>query len=422
MHARTSGQLVVDRRPAAKPAHGLLPALPRDPALHLVRALVVRRRSSSRSSPGSSRSFTGQLPAGLHRFFCAYVRYTAHLAAYLTLVANPYPPFVGDAGDYPIDVQLPGPERAVPLADPLPALARASRRCFVSSRSAASPFVRIPSTGTAVHVAGRKVRGSERLGPARLVRVRRHRADAARASGRRRLQRRLPERSHSPTCSSSQTAIRARTRRRCSPASSGRRVHPVHLVGDSDDLRRSRVTVFFRLPLAIPHLVWLVLWGILAFLAAILHWFATLFTGRPAGGSAPVPLAVPAVLVARVCVPVPRSEPVPGLPGSRALPARPRAAATGAAEPLEDGFPDPPRDPRVDRHRRTRSGPGRSRPDMVRRDRRRAPPVGLRNYSAYALRYSGQVNAYMLLITETYPHASPLEGAAPEQLAFAEPA
>ena len=37
-------------------------------------------------------------------------------------------------------------------------------------------------------------------------------------------------------------------------------------------------------------------------------------------------------------------------------------------------------------------------------------PEGLRNLSAYALRYGGQVNAYLLLLTDVYPHASPLEG------------
>ncbi len=44
--------------------------------------------------------------------------------------------------------------------------------------------------------------------------------------------------------------------------------HPIGLI-DSDDLRRSRLTVFFRYPLTIPHLVWLVIWGI-----------AAIFTGR----------------------------------------------------------------------------------------------------------------------------------------------
>jgi hypothetical protein len=41
-------------------------------------------------------------------------------------------------------------------------------------------------------------------------------------------------------------------------------------------------------------------------------------------------------------------------------------------------------------------------------------PWGLRNLAAYALRYSAQHNAYALLLTDRYPHASPLEGADPE--------
>ncbi len=40
--------------------------------------------------------------------------------------------------------------------------------------------------------------------------------------------------------------------------------------------------VFFRLPLAAPHLVWLILWGIVVFLAAVVNWFITLFRGRSA--------------------------------------------------------------------------------------------------------------------------------------------
>ena len=59
--------------------------------------------------------------------------------------------------------------------------------------------------------------------------------------------------------------------------------HPIGLIV-TDDLRRSRLTVFFRLLLAIPHLIWLALWGIAAELAALVAWFAALFTGRvPAG-------------------------------------------------------------------------------------------------------------------------------------------
>src|SRR6478672_423060 len=51
--------------------------------------------------------FTGKPPDSFHRLMCAYVRYQAHLSAYLSLVGNPYPGFLGEAGEYPIDVGLP---------------------------------------------------------------------------------------------------------------------------------------------------------------------------------------------------------------------------------------------------------------------------------------------------------------------------
>ena len=60
-------------------------------------------------------------------------------------------------------------------------------------------------------------------------------------------------------------------------------VHPVRLVV-TDDLQRSRLTVFFRLLLVIPHLLWLGLFGIGVFFVAIVNWFATLFTGRAPKG------------------------------------------------------------------------------------------------------------------------------------------
>jgi hypothetical protein len=59
--------------------------------------------------------------------------------------------------------------------------------------------------------------------------------------------------------------------------------HPIGLIVD-DDLRRSRLTVFFRLILAIPHVVVLALWGIAAMLAVLVAWFAALFTGRVPDG------------------------------------------------------------------------------------------------------------------------------------------
>jgi hypothetical protein len=44
--------------------------------------------------------------------------------------------------------------------------------------------------------------------------------------------------------------------------------------------KRSRLTTFFRAILAIPHIIVLYVWGLLAGLAVIIAWFALLFTGR----------------------------------------------------------------------------------------------------------------------------------------------
>jgi hypothetical protein len=43
---------------------------------------------------------------------------------------------------------------------------------------------------------------------------------------------------------------------------------------------RSRLTTFFRLILAIPHFIVLYVWGILAFFAIVIAWFAIVITGR----------------------------------------------------------------------------------------------------------------------------------------------
>jgi hypothetical protein len=55
--------------------------------------------------------------------------------------------------------------------------------------------------------------------------------------------------------------------------------HPVRLVL-TDDLRRSRLVTLFRLPLSFPHLAWFTLWTVPAVVAAILNWLATLTFGK----------------------------------------------------------------------------------------------------------------------------------------------
>ncbi len=48
----------------------------------------------------------------------------------------------------------------------------------------------------------------------------------------------------------------------------------------TDDLARNRATVFFRIILAIPHLIWIALWGVAAFVVLVINWFATLIAGQ----------------------------------------------------------------------------------------------------------------------------------------------
>jgi hypothetical protein len=59
--------------------------------------------------------------------------------------------------------------------------------------------------------------------------------------------------------------------------------HPIRLVV-TDDLRRNRLTVLFRILLVIPPVVWLAIWAIGAWLATVVAWFAGLFLGRVPDG------------------------------------------------------------------------------------------------------------------------------------------
>jgi hypothetical protein len=55
--------------------------------------------------------------------------------------------------------------------------------------------------------------------------------------------------------------------------------HPI-VLSDGGDLTRSRLTVFFRILLVIPYLIWLGLWGVLAEVVVIVTWVVALFAGR----------------------------------------------------------------------------------------------------------------------------------------------
>ena len=64
---------------------------------------------------------------------------------------------------------------------------------------------------------------------------------------------------------------------------SDRRPHPVRIVV-TDDLHRSRLTVFFRLFLAIPHYIWAVLIGTVVSVCVFVNWFILLIKGRTPDG------------------------------------------------------------------------------------------------------------------------------------------
>jgi hypothetical protein len=54
--------------------------------------------------------FMGRSPEGLHNFLATFLRYSTHVRAYLLLIADPYPPFTGKQGTYPIDLEVDPPQ------------------------------------------------------------------------------------------------------------------------------------------------------------------------------------------------------------------------------------------------------------------------------------------------------------------------
>src|SRR5579872_7177133 len=342
----------------------------------------------------------GRPPSGLHKFMCSYVRYLTHVNAYVGLVGNPYPGFVGEEGEYPIDVVLPVP--ALLLSS---SLGGAGNIRFSSGRGSSSKYggggggalggVCAVLGWFASMARGEMPKGLRDAGAYSIGYTAQMFAYLLFITDR------FPN--------ADPTAMLADVPR---PP-----VHPVHLVGDADDLRFSRVTVFFRLPLAIPHLVWFALWTVLAVLTAIVTWFATLFTGRP-------PAALHRFLSRYVRYALHlnaflylAANPFPGFVGER------------GRYPLDLELPPPERQNRWVTFFRIFV----ALPALLINGAlgwalivaafltwfvalfTGAAPWGLRNLSAYALRYGAQLNAYLYLLTDAYPHASPLEGSAAMQ-------
>jgi hypothetical protein len=362
----------------------------------------------------------GTPPAGLHRFMCAYIRYLAHLDAYLWLVANPYPGFVGEEGEYPIDITLPGPA-------PQPRW-KTFFRIFL-----ALPAIVLSSAlgggGSISYSNGKRRSGGGGGALSLVVAVLGWFASLVRGSMPKGLR---DAGAYSVGYSSQMLAYLLFVTERYPNADPtallegvGRPPeHPVRLVGDPHDLRRSRVTVFFRVLLALPHLVWLVLWAVAIVFAVIANWFVTLITGTPAR---PLHRFVAAWIRYRLHVYAFLylvANPFPGFIGE------------AGTYPLDLVVPEPQRQNRWKTFFRIPLAI----PAVAVNSAlgwalfisavytwfvalaRGSAPWGLRNLSAYALRYDAQTNAYVLLLTDRYPHASPLEGAPEPQHEFAEAA
>jgi hypothetical protein len=364
---------------------------------------------------------TGRPATPLHRFTSAYVRYGTHLNAYLYLTANPYPGFRGEQGEYPIDLVLPepGPQKRwktllrIFLAIPALLLASALGGGFTGGFSSQRGNTRYSGAASrgALATTCAILGWFAILARGRMPKGLRDASAYGIGYGAQMLAYLLLVTDRYPDADP--TAMLADVER---PPE-----HPVRLVGDADDLRFSRLTVFFRLPLAVPHIVWLLLWSIAAFFAAIVNWFATLFRGTPVPGLQAFltryvryQLHVYAFLYLV-------ANPFPGFDG------------TPGRYPIDLVVPGPARQNRWKTGFRiflvipaflvaTALGYGLGIAAVLTwfvALFRGAAPWGLRNYSAYALRYQAQANSYLLLLTEAYPHASPLEGAAAPEQEFA---
>lgn len=354
--------------------------------------------------------FTGRPPRWFHNLMCGYVRYQAHLNSYLYLVGNPYPGFSGEAGEYPIDIELP--------AEP----AKQSRWTIFFRLFLVIPALIVSGAGltTGGEVTYSRRRGQVGTGGGSLLAFCAFLGwFASLALGR--MPKGLRDAgAWSIGYSAQTTAYLLLVTDRYPNADPTEMLagverpplHPVRVVGDPYDLRRSRVTVFFRLLLSIPHIIWLLLWSIAVFFAAIAQWLVTLFRGRPAAGLhrfltrfVRYRLHVYAYLLLV-------ANPFPGFGGVE------------GRYPLDLEVAGPERQNRWKTFFRLVLAIPAFIIDAAVGGAlyaaafltwfyalvRGAAPWGLRNLSAYALRYDAQLQAYVLLLTDRYPHASPLEG------------
>ena len=211
----------------------------------------------------------GRSPERLHGFLARFVRYTTHAYAYLFLAAEPLPNFDGRPG-YPIDLEIDSPARqnrwtvAFRIVLAVPALLIAN--VLVGYGAYTSQVAE--SGGIGLLVVAAFLGWFVALARARMPRGLRDAIAYALSYGAQLWAYLLLLTDRYPS-SDPLSAIGPL------PA----RDDPIQL-DVRGEMRRSRLTVFFRLLLSLPHLVWLTLWAIAAYLGSIVNWFATLFAGQ----------------------------------------------------------------------------------------------------------------------------------------------
>ncbi len=363
----------------------------------------------------------GRSPEPLFDFLAAYIRYATHVYAYVLLAANPYPGFTGEPG-YPVDVELGRPERQnrwktgfrIVLAIPAIAITGALVDGAPYSWSAqwngggGNANFRTAGTGVAVTVAflawfailarGRMPRGfrdlvafclryaAQTYAYVFVLTERYPDADPA-----------LPE------------AVEP------APPS------PVRLTLE-DDPRRSRLTVFFRLLLAVPHLVWLALWSIASFFALIGMWVVTVVSGRPPAGLHRFLSSYLRYVIHVYAFVALVGGPFPGFNGRQGsypvdleLPGPEPQGRWGAFFRLVLAIPAFAVSSALGSVLAVSAVLAWFFSLVTARE-----PVGLQRLGAFALRYHAQTDAFAFLLTARYPYSGPATQVADEQLALAE--
>ena len=222
----------------------------------------------------------GAPPASLHGFLARYVRYTTHVYAFLYLAADPFPGFGGRPGTYPVDLEIPPPERqsrwvtgfriilAIPalvLASALPGGVSFSG----GSRTRGKRASTVGGSGPGLAGAASFLGWFASLARARMPRGLRDAVAWGLGYNARSFAYLVLLTGRYPNSDPLEMLAGLETPE-----------HPIVMRVD-DDLRRSRLTVFFRFFLWLPHFVWVSLWGAAAQLAVFANWFIALFGGTP---------------------------------------------------------------------------------------------------------------------------------------------